>query len=64
MRTVRRMKELSQEELSFMAGVSKTYINEVEKGSRSISIDLMGQIANALEISLDKLLIRDFMKID
>lgn len=64
MRTLRRIKELSQEELAFLARVSKTYINEIEKGSRSVSIDLMGQIADALEISLDKLLIKDFVKID
>ncbi len=63
MRQVRRLKDLSQEELSFMAGVSKTYISEVEKGSRSISIDLMGQIADALEIPLSQLLIQDLTKI-
>lgn len=64
MRTLRRIKELSQEELGLIAGVSKTYINEIEKGSRAVSIDLMGRIADALEISLDKLLVQDFMKLD
>lgn len=59
MRQVRRLKEISQEELSFRANVSKTYINEVERGSRAVSIDVMGRIADALEMPLEKLLQRD-----
>ena len=59
MRQVRRLKEISQEELSFRANVSKTYINAVERGSRAVSIDVMGRIADALEMPLEKLLQRD-----
>ena len=59
MRQVRCLKEISQEELSFRANVSKTYINEVERGSRAVSIDVMGRIADALEMPLEKLLQRD-----
>ena len=59
MRQVRRLKEISQEELSFRANVSKTYINEVERGSRAVSIDVMGRIADALGMPLEKLLQRD-----
>ena len=59
MRQVRRLKEISLEELSFRANVSKTYINEVERGSRAVSIDVMGRIADALEMPLEKLLQRD-----
>ncbi len=59
MRQVRRLKEISQEELSFRAGVSKTYICEIERGSRAVSIDVMGRIADALEISLEKLVQSD-----
>lgn len=57
MRQLRRIKEFSQEELAFQAGISKTYVCEIENGGRAVSIDLMGQIADALETPLDKLLI-------
>ena len=59
MRQVRRLKEISQEELSFRANISKTYINEVERGSCAVLIDVMGRIADALEMPLEKLLQRD-----
>lgn len=55
MRQMRRLKEISQEELSFRADVSKTYICEIESGSRAVSIDVMGRVADALEIPLEKL---------
>ena len=64
MRQVRRLKEISQEELSFRSNVSKTYINEVERGSRAVSIDVMGRIADALEMPLEKLLQRDLTLIE
>lgn len=62
-RQVRRLKEFSQEELAHLAGVSRIYIGEVERGGRNVTIDVMGRIANALEIPLEKLLIRDLTKI-
>ena len=59
MRQMRRLKEISQEELSFRADVSKTYICEIESGSRAVSIDVMGRVADALEIPLEKLVQRN-----
>lgn len=56
MRQIRRLKEISQEELAFEAGISKTYVCEIERGSRAVSIDVMGKIAQALQIPLDQLL--------
>ncbi|WP_338809671.1 helix-turn-helix transcriptional regulator [Neisseria leonii] len=38
---------MPQEESAFEADVSKTYINEIEKGSRTVSIDVMGKISEA-----------------
>lgn len=58
MRQTRRLKEISQEELAFEAQVSKTYICEIERGSRAVSIDVMGRIADALEVPLEKLLFK------
>ena len=63
MRQIRRLKEISQEELAFEAGISKTYVSEIEGGSRAVSIDGMGRIADALELPLDQLLKRELTKI-
>lgn len=56
MRKVRRLKEISQEALAFEAQVSRAYICEVERGNRAVSIDVMGRIADALELPLEHLL--------
>lgn len=56
MRQTRRLKEISQEELAFNAAISKTYVCEIERGSRAVSIDVMGRIADALDMPLSKLL--------
>lgn len=63
MRQIRRLKEISQEELAFGAGVSKTYICEIEQGSRAVSIDVMGSIAEALDIPLDQLLVQNLLSL-
>ncbi len=62
-RQIRRLKEISQEELAHLAGVSRIYIGEVERGGRNVTIDVMSRIANALDMPLEKLLIRDLTKI-
>lgn len=62
MRQIRRFKEISQEELAFEAGVSKTYICEIERGGRAVSIDVMGKIADALDTPLAQLLMRDLIQ--
>lgn len=55
MRKVRRWKEISQEALALNAGVSRTYIGEIERGERAVSIDVMGKIADTLSIELFEL---------
>lgn len=55
MRKIRRWKEISQEALALNANVSRTYIGEIERGERSVSIDVMGKIADTLEVELSEL---------
>lgn len=62
LRQARRLKELSQEALALQAGLSRTYVSEVERGVRNISIDNMGLLADALEVSLQDLLDVDMLK--
>lgn len=52
LRLARRLKEISQEELAFRADLSRTYVSEVERGARNISIDNMGLLAQALDVPL------------
>ncbi len=55
-RRIRRLREVSQESLADDAGLSRTYIGEVEREERAVSIDIMGQIADALDVPLKDLL--------
>jgi len=55
-RRVRRLKEMSQEELAFRADISRTYLSEVERGERNISVDNMEALALALEMELPDLM--------
>ncbi len=54
-RRVRTDKEISQEELAFISGLHRTYISEVERGIRNVSIDNIYKISKALDISLKDL---------
>lgn len=67
LRKIRRMKDISQESLAFDAGISRAYLSEIEGGKRAVSIDVMGKIADALEINLTLLirtddLVENFLK--
>ena len=48
---------MSQEELARRAGVHRTYISDVERGVRNVSILTLERIASALEIPLGVLFI-------
>lgn len=56
MRKYRTEKELSQEDLAELCGLHRTYISDIERGERNISIDNIEKIAAALEVSVAKLL--------
>ena len=55
-RKARRLKEISQEELAFRADISRTYLSEVERGERNISVNNMEALAIALDLTLPDLL--------
>lgn len=63
-RNARQAENLSQGELAEMLGVHQTYISQVERGTSSLTIARLEQIADVLECSVDGLLGRDekFMK--
>lgn len=55
MRKIRRWKEISQEALALGANISRNYVGEIERGERSVSIDVMGKIADTLGVELSEL---------
>ena len=54
-RELRTVKGLSQEELSFMAGVHRTYLGGIERGERNPSLKNITALAKALEVTLSDL---------
>ena len=50
-RELRKQKGLSQEKLAFKSGLHRTYISDIERGSRNVSLKNIGKIAKALGVS-------------
>ena len=51
-RELRRLLEVSQEELAGRADLHRNYVGSVERGERDIGISALGQLAGALGVSL------------
>lgn len=49
-RQIRKQVMISQEELAFRAKLHRTYISDVERGSRNISLENIEKIALALGV--------------
>lgn len=52
LRRWRNRRGFSQEELAERADLHRTYISDVERGARNLSLESINKLANALEISL------------
>ena len=58
-RELRKLKNLSQEELAFRADVHRTYIGMIERAEKNITLLNIEKIANALEVSINDLFNED-----
>jgi transcriptional regulator with XRE-family HTH domain len=56
-RRARKAADLSQEDLALEAGVDRTYISQVERGKRNVTIVVLARIAKALKTTPDRLLV-------
>lgn len=56
LRQIRERKGISQEKLAELAGLHRTYVSSVERGERNISLQNIGRLAAALEITLARLM--------
>ena len=50
-RKYREVNQLSQEKLAELCGLHRTYISDIERCERNVSIDNIGKIASALNVS-------------
>ena len=55
-RLMRRMKNLTQEQLALMAEVYRTYVSQIERCTGNPSLLVLCKLANILETTTDQLL--------
>lgn len=59
-RNVRRLREdagWSQEQLAFEAGMKRSYVSDLERGTRNPTVAALGRLAKALKVAPNTLLI-------
>ena len=49
-RTLRRERGLSQEELAFQAGMKRSYLSDLERGTRNPTVRALGRLVDALNV--------------
>lgn len=52
----RALRGLSQEDLATRAGVNRTFVSQVERETKNVSLDSLRRLANALECEVAELL--------
>lgn len=57
-KSIRREKGFSQEELAERAGLHRTYIGMIERGEKNLTLENIGKIAKSLNISIVELFIQ------
>jgi transcriptional regulator with XRE-family HTH domain len=58
----RRAKGLSQEDLAHEADINRTYISKLEKGSTYVGLEIIGKLADVLEVDPAEFLKRPVRK--
>jgi transcriptional regulator with XRE-family HTH domain len=59
LRRLRHAKGLSQDDLAYEAGVSRSYLSQLEKGAFYASLKIVGKLAAVLNVDPAELLRRD-----
>lgn len=54
-REIRRIESISQEELGFRCGLSKSYVSDVERGTRNISLKVVEKFSKGLNVPITEL---------
>jgi transcriptional regulator with XRE-family HTH domain len=61
LRRARRLQEVSQEQLALRSGMSRVFVGQIERGERSLTIDSMGALAEALGVPLRDLVDPEYL---
>jgi transcriptional regulator with XRE-family HTH domain len=56
LRRLRHARGLSQETLAFAAGVNRTYLGNIERGSTYVGLEIISKLATVLDVRPDELL--------
>ena len=56
LRRLRNAKGISQDDLAYEAGISRSYLSQLEKGSFHVSIKVIGKLAKSLGTEPDEFL--------
>ena len=56
LRRLRNARKVSQDDLAYEAGVSRSYLGELEKGAFYASLNVVGRLAKALKVEPVELL--------
>ncbi|MBY6800095.1 helix-turn-helix transcriptional regulator [Clostridium botulinum] len=59
LKKIREEKNISQSKLAILAGISRSYVSEIEAGKKTPSLDMLERIAEALEVCVALLLINN-----
>jgi len=57
-RTLREAKELTQEELADRSRIHRTYLSDIERGSRNVALINIERLASSLSVTLAELFIQ------
>jgi transcriptional regulator with XRE-family HTH domain len=50
LRRIRHKRGLSQDDLAYVADISRSYLSQIEKGSFHVSLKVIGKLCEALQI--------------
>lgn len=59
-RAERRKQDLTQEKLAEMAEISDSFMGHIERGGRTLSIETLAKLANALNLSIEYIVCGEF----
>ncbi len=54
-KTLREERDLTQEDLADRTGIHRTYLSDIERGARNVSLVNIERLAAALELSMEQL---------
>jgi len=52
----RKEKNISQEKLALLCNLDRSYMGRIERGEVNVTLERLYELANALEVSVEKLL--------